>query len=262
MDVVLINNMLRKTLICTLLIFSTSCKKETSKEIITIKETIPENEIIIKPTYSYNKDFVLGKFNYRNDSTFIKISPNHSSKSIYLNKEVYSAFKKMHNSAKEDGINLIVISGTRNFYEQKSIWERKWDKYKKLKPLEKAKKILEYSSMPTTSRHHWGTDLDLNNLNNSYFEYGKGKEEYEWLFKNANDFGFYQVYTNKENGRIGYNLEKWHWSYLPLASKYLDYYNENITYKDISGFIGSELAEEAKMITEYVNGISIKSKEY
>jgi LAS superfamily LD-carboxypeptidase LdcB len=245
-----------------LLVFFVSCKKEISKKTAKPKEAITQNEIIIKPFYNYTKDFVLGKFNYKNNSSFVKISTNHSSKTIYLNKEVYDAFKEMHRSAKKDGINLIVVSGTRNFYEQKSIWERKWNKYKNLKPLERAKKILEYSSMPTTSRHHWGTDMDLINLNNSYFENGKGKEEYEWLLKNANDFGFYQVYTNKENGRTGYNLEKWHWSYLPLASRYLNYYNENITYSDISNFIGSELAKKTKMITEYVNGISLKAKAF
>ena len=100
--------------------------------------------------------------------------------------------------------------------------------------------------MPTTSRHHWGTDIDLNSLSNSYFEQGKGKKEYEWLIENANKYGFYQVYTSKENGRTGYNLEKWHWSYLPLASEYLKFYNANITYKDISGFKGSEYSEENK----------------
>ncbi|MBE7686513.1 D-alanyl-D-alanine carboxypeptidase family protein [Tenacibaculum piscium] len=244
-----------------LLVLFISCKKE-SKKLITIKKNITKKEIIVKPVYNCTKDFVLGKFNYKNDSAFIRINSNHSSKAIYLNKEVYKAFKEMYTSAKKKGIKLIVISGTRNFYEQKSIWERKWNKYKNLKPLERAKKILEYSSMPTTSRHHWGTDIDLINLNNSYFENGNGKEEYEWLIKNANYFGFYQVYTNKENGRTGYNLEKWHWSYLPLASKYLNYYNDSISYKDINGFKGSELAKKTKMITEYVNGISLKSKAF
>lgn len=209
-----------------------------------------------------NNNFVLGKFNYRNDTTFVKIDSEHSTKSIYLNKEVYTAFKKMYHQAQKDNIKLTIVSGTRNFYEQKSIWERKWKKYNYLNAKERAEKILEYSSMPTTSRHHWGTDIDLINLNNSYFEKGKGKAQYNWLVKNANYFGFYQVYTNKENGRTGYNLERWHWSYLPLASKYLNYYNNNISYKNINGFKGSELAESVNMISGYVNGISIKSKEF
>ncbi|WP_298289041.1 M15 family metallopeptidase [uncultured Lutibacter sp.] len=232
-----------------------------------IQDSINVIKVEEKPIKSYykssiDKDFILGKYSYKEDTTFTKVKPIHSSKLIYINKEAYKSFQKMYNQAQKDGIRLIIVSGTRNFNEQKFIWERKWEKYKSLAPLKRAKKILEFSSMPTTSRHHWGTDIDLINLTNSYFERGKGKKEYEWLLKNANDFGFYQVYTNKINGRTGYNLEKWHWSYLPLASKYLDYYNENITYEDINGFKGSELAEEVKIITEYVNGISNKTKEF
>ncbi|MDA7705962.1 M15 family metallopeptidase [Flavobacteriaceae bacterium] len=242
--------------ITSLLLFT--CKKEASKE-KTATKVIVKNELKTKSGYSYDKDFVLGKFNYKTDTTFIKISSKHSSKPIYLKKEVYSAFKKMFADAQKEGITLIVVSGTRSFYEQKSIWERKWDKYKNLNPIDRTKKILEYSSMPTTSRHHWGTDLDLINLNNAYFESGKGKKEYEWLVKNANDFGFFQVYTSKESGRTGYNSEKWHWSYLPLASNYLHYYNETISYRDIDGFKGSEFAKKVKIIANYVNGISSES---
>ncbi|NJK84501.1 MAG: M15 family metallopeptidase [Saprospiraceae bacterium] len=43
-------------------------------------------------------------------------------------------------------------------------------------PQERALKILKYSSMPGTSRHHWGTDIDLNSFSNSYFEQGEGKK--------------------------------------------------------------------------------------
>ena len=211
---------------------------------------------------SITKKFILGKFSYKKHPKFIKTKPQHSSKTIYLDSVVYNAFKNMYASAKQDTINLTIISGTRNFYEQKGIWERKWKKYAKLQPFERAKKILEYSSMPTTSRHHWGTDIDINNLNNSYFENGKGKKEYNWLIENGHKFGFYQVYTNKANGRKGYNLEKWHWSYLPLSHQYLNYYNNNITYKDINGFKGAELAKDVKMIADYVNGIANKAKAY
>ena len=204
---------------------------------------------------------MLGKFNYKKHPKFVKVAEQYSSKTIYLDSTTYNAFTKMYESAKLENINLKIISGTRSFIEQKYIWERKWKKYENLQPLDRAKKILEYSSMPTTSRHHWGTDIDINALRNSYFENGQGKKEYDWLINNANSFGFYQVYTTKNNGRTGYNTEKWHWSYLPLAKQYLHYYNTNITYKDINGFKGSELAEDLNIIADYVNGISNKIKE-
>jgi LAS superfamily LD-carboxypeptidase LdcB len=243
-----------------LAILTSSCKEEDHKnrpvlEQAAIKTNVVEKQVkMIDSTLTI--DFVLGKFNYQNHDNFIKVSDHHSSKTLYLNKECYAAFKNMFEAAKADGVNLKIISGTRNFYEQKSIWERKWKKYANLPPKTRALKILEYSSMPSSSRHHWGTDMDLNNLNNSYFEKGEGLNIYNWLLNNAKTYGFNQVYTNKENGRTGYNMEKWHWSYMPLAETYLNFYNQNITYKDITDFNGSGNAESIDIIKNYVNGIS------
>jgi LAS superfamily LD-carboxypeptidase LdcB len=203
-----------------------------------------------------NKDYVLGKFDYRKDSGFVKVDTAFTTKEIYLRQETYEAFLQMQAKAAEEGIYFNIISGTRNFEHQKRIWEYKWDvKYKNLPPLVRAQKILEFSSMPSSSRHHWGTDLDLNSLRNDYFSTGKGKQEYDWLKKNAREFGFHQVYTSKDDGRTGYNEEKWHWSYLPLSSIYLKFYNQQIRYGDIQGFKGYELSKELQVIENYVNGI-------
>lgn len=217
---------------------------------------------IVKSNLNITKDFVLGKFDYRSDSSFVKVDSEHSTKSLFLKKETYKAFLDMVDSAKSSGIELKIISGTRNFDEQKAIWERKWKKHENLEPLQRALKILEYSSMPSSSRHHWGTDMDINSLNNSYFNTGKGLKEYEWLTTYANSFGFYQVYTEKDQDRTGYNLEKWHWSFLPLASHYLEFYNQKIVNEDINGFNGFEQAEKVNIIKDYVNGISKKAKDY
>ena len=86
----------------------------------------------------------------------------------------------------------------------------------------------------------------------------KANKEYEWLVTNAPKFDFCQVYTEKGEGkrRTGYNEEKWHWSYMPLARQYLDLYQKIVTYEDISGFSASEFAEELNIIEEFVFGIS------
>ena len=200
---------------------------------------------------------LLGKFDYTKDTNFISVSSEYCSKAMYLQKETYKKFKEMHAAAKKDGVRLTILSGTRNFSEQKSIWERKWNNnIKTMDSIKAAKNILLYSSMPTTSRHHWGTDMDINSLENSYFASGQGLKEYEWLKKNASKYGFCQVYTDKtKTSRNGYEMEKWHWSYIPISSQYLKKYNELISYKDIKGFIGSVLAPRLKAIENYVNGI-------
>jgi LAS superfamily LD-carboxypeptidase LdcB len=173
--------------------------------------------------------------------------------------EVNWAFEEMAAAAEKEGIVLKVISGGRNFNMQKSIWERKWNarrpNFKSDK--ETALDILKYSSMPGTSRHHWGTDLDINSLEPSYFASGKGKKEYDWLQKNAGSFGFCQTYDNKQaSGRSGYSEEKWHYSYMPISSVLLSQYNEQITHEKLTGFLGCSTAKEIDVIPFYANGIA------
>ncbi|MBM76973.1 MAG: D-alanyl-D-alanine carboxypeptidase [Crocinitomicaceae bacterium] len=207
-----------------------------------------------------DKNILLGKFDYKEDTNFSIVNPKYSSKTIYLRKEVLIKFDEMYNAAHKDGIKLTVISGTRSFYHQKSIWERKWDKnIKNMDSLSTVKEILKYSSMPSTSRHHWGTDIDLNDLENSYFESGEGKKVFEWLIEHAHKYGFHMTYDNQdESKRTGYKMEKWHWSYMPIAEQYLKQYKETIKCEDISSFKGSQFAchEEINVIKNFVMGIN------
>ncbi|WP_426430035.1 M15 family metallopeptidase [Winogradskyella sp. HB-48] len=263
LKLVVFNFMQQLTILLSFLPLLASCQNTSNTE---PKQTNPSfglfEKAINNDTLNISKDFILGKFDYKVDSSFVKVDSKYATKEIYLNAFVYRAFLKMSEAAKKDSIDLKIISGTRNFYEQKAIWDRKWKTYNELSPLNRAKKILQYSSMPSTSRHHWGTDIDLNSLNNSYFNSGKGLKTYQWLKTYANSFGFYQVYTNKNNGRTGYNEEKWHWSFVPLASKYLEFYNSNIKIEDITEFQGSHLAKDLHIIEDYVNGISKEVKGY
>ena len=70
-------------------------------------------------------------------------------------------------------------------------------------------------------------------------------------------FGFCQTYTEKrEGGRLtGYNEEKWHWSYMPIAKQLLEDYRKLINYSDIKGFSASEFSQELNIIEKYVFGI-------
>jgi zinc D-Ala-D-Ala carboxypeptidase len=219
---------------------------------------------------SVDKNYLLGKFDPATHPLFSKLGDTHargSAKDGYLRKETYEAFKKMSAAAKEDGVELLIISATRNFDSQKRIWENKWEGRTKVEginlttikdPKERARLILLYSSMPSTSRHHWGTDMDLNNLNNDYFLTGEGLKIYQWLTIHAAEYGFCQPYTSKTAGRTGYEEEKWHWSYLPLSGEFLESYKKQVTYKDIKGFTGAEAAKTMAVIKNYVEGVGCK----
>ncbi len=221
---------------------------------------------------SVDKSYLLGKFDPTTHPKFVKLKDEHaqgSAKGGYLRIETYDAFVKMSDAARKDGVDLVIISATRNFESQKRIWENKWEGRTKVEgknltlvkdPKERARLILLYSSMPSTSRHHWGTDMDLNSLENSFFESGQGLKIYQWLLAHAEEYGFCQPYTSKVGGRTGYEEEKWHWSYLPLSGQFLDEYTKKVSYKDIKGFAGSNVASSMDIIRYYVNGVSCIKK--
>lgn len=211
-----------------------------------------------------DKNILLGKLDYKKDSNFSIVNTKYSSKTIYLRNEVLLKFDEMYNAALKQGIKLLVISGTRSFNHQKYIWDRKWAKnIMKMDSISTIKEILKYSSMPSTSRHHWGTDIDLNNLQNSYFEKGEGKKIFDWLVKNAFKYGFHMTYDNQEESkRTGYKMEKWHWSYMPISEQYLLQFNQYIKYEDICSFKGSKFAchEDIDIIKNFVNGTNTDFK--
>jgi LAS superfamily LD-carboxypeptidase LdcB len=177
--------------------------------------------------------YVRGMFNPSKYGRFVKLKKYGiltNARDHYLRIEAVKALKKMLKAFNKEhpNIEIRVISSTRNFYSQKSIWNAKWKGKRKVDgmslnravkdPLKRAQVILKYSSMPGTSRHHWGTDFDINSLENSYFKKGQGKIIYAWLTKNGSKYGFVQPYT--ANRKSGYLEERWHWSYVPLAKYY------------------------------------------
>lgn len=123
----------------------------------------------------------------------------------------------MINAAAQDGIDLTIVSAYRSYTHQKQIWEKKWGNAPQ-DSVEKALEILQWSSFPGTSRHHWGTDVDFNNVNTAYWQAGEGAATYQWLQANAAKFGFCQTYG--PNRDKGYNEEPWHWSHMPTAKQY------------------------------------------
>lgn len=211
------------------------------------------------------RDELLGKFEVASHPDFIQIESEYTTKSnIYMRRQAYGAFEAMHLAASKEGVKLPIISATRSFSHQKRIWDGKWKKtqYMGWSDFEKAQDIMTYSSMPGTSRHHWGTDIDLISLNNDHFAQGKGLAAYEWLKIHAHEYGFGQTYTSKEAGRTGYEEEKWHWSYLPLSKEYLEKYLKIMSSEDIEGFSGHGIADSLRVIPHYVNGIDSSLRKY
>ncbi len=156
-----------------------------------------------------------------------------------------------------------VASGYRSFADQERIWNRKFDFVRgqgtfgritdaarsacsslpaadlewnpddavhracwaSLSDDQKQREILVTSSGPGTSRHHWGTDVDLWSTSPAEFEAGGPlADEYSWLMRNAATYGYIQTFTPLSTFmRLGYTEERWHWSYYPIAQALLEW---------------------------------------
>lgn len=239
-------------------------------------KTLQMEEMEVPPyKVKYDSTYLMGQFAPEHHAEFVKIDRKYADRdALYMRAEAYEAFIEMWDAAQKDGIPLVIRSATRNFDYQKGIWERKWNGQTILSDgsnaardieddVERALKILEYSSMPGTSRHHWGTDVDFNAFENSYFERGEGKLVFDWLEQHAQDYGFARPYTTKGSDRpFGYNEEKWHWSYLPLSTKMTQDAQYQLTDEMIKGFKGDHTPEAIGIVEKYILGIHKSCKQW
>jgi len=160
--------------------------------------------------------------------------PELNNEKIKILKTVNLKFNQMKNAAKKEGINMKIVSGYRSFHRQKLIWNRKFLNNQKqgLNPLENINKIIQYSTIPGTSRHHWGTDIDIIDENHNIkgdllLEKNFYNNSFEplrlWMEKNSYKFGFILPYT-KDLNRNGFLYEPWHYSYSELSIPFLKEY--------------------------------------
>ncbi len=180
------------------------------------------------------------------------------SDTILLEKETYSAFVKMKDAAEKDGIIIKLVSGFRDFYRQQMIWNNKYKKFTNEFSLDgptAIKEIIRFSTIPGTSRHHWGTEIDVIDKN---FEnekdlliskkYEKGGIFYslkKWMDENSKRFGFYIVYDDDSN-RPGFEYEPWHYTYKPVS----DLYQAEFLKLDLKSIISKTRVEGQEFIND------------
>ncbi len=176
----------------------------------------------------YTRDELIGKGNPN------IVGDSYTSK---MHRDTAIALKSMREAAALENIQIEVVSAYRSFQRQKEIFEGKYIRFtgEGLTPVEAIEKIIAYSTIPGTSRHHWGTDIDIidgnaprpKNVLQAKNFHGKGPfcKLKEWLNLHAESFGFYEVYTDNPH-RKGFEYEPWHFSYASVSKPMLQAYRE------------------------------------
>lgn len=159
-----------------------------------------------------------------------------------IHNKLLPALLELKYAAKLNGFNLQVVSGYRSFDRQLDIWN---EKAKGMRPVLDANEyplivnrlskrdlvlaILRWSALPGTSRHHWGTEIDV--IDAAVLDKGQSfeltmqetqeggifAEFHLWLNEclNRETFGFFRPYSADCGG---VSPEPWHLSYAPCAN--------------------------------------------
>ena len=174
----------------------------------------------------------------RDESTLIPADDGHR-----LQADAAAAFKALQFDAAAAGFELAIASSYRSFERQCLIWNGKacGDRtvhddagtslvLADMTPEQQLHAILRFSALPGTSRHHWGTDIDVYDaaampsgyaLQLSPAEVAAGgmfDDLHCWLdlrMAAGESHGFYRPYAIDTGG---VSPERWHLSYAPLAT--------------------------------------------
>lgn len=159
-----------------------------------------------------------------------------------LQAEAAQAFGRLQADAAEAGFALAIASSFRSYERQRAIWNGKARGQRpvhddagrhveltSLSPGEQLRVILRFSAIPGTSRHHWGTDLDVYDRAALPADYRLQLSPQEvapgglfdplhcWLdecMAAGTSHGFFRPYSRDTGGVAP---ERWHLSYAPLA---------------------------------------------
>jgi hypothetical protein len=200
-----------------------------------------------------------------------KGNPNLVGKDYALLPEADKAFQAMTAAAQKQGITIKVVSSYRSFERQKNIWNRKFSRFKSQGMRDGAaiRKIIEYSTLPGTSRHHWGTDIDIIDasppqegdvlLTQKFHDNGPYNTLRVWMENYAQNYGFLLPYSRDEN-RSGFKYEPWHYSYapksIPMLKQYLELDHRELIFSvDLKGGDSLDLRFLKSYIKSHVMGI-------
>ncbi len=192
-----------------------------------------------------------------------------------------SALVTLAAAAREEGIELLVASGFRDFERQVALWNGKFLGERALldrhgRELDRSgldepaliEAILNWSALPGASRHHWGTDVDVVDaaavpdgyrprlVAEEFAERGVFAKLDRWLATNMHRFGFFRPYSSERGGVLP---EPWHLSYAPASVPALEALTEAVLAEAIgpSRMCGKEsvLARLSQIHARYVKAV-------
>lgn len=124
-----------------------------------------------------------------------------------IHKDVYPYITAMVAAAQAEGVDLKVWSPFRSYADQKVLFENQVNRVGGDE--EKAATVV---ARPGTSEHNTGICADFNMASDSFAD----TPMYEWMTKNAENYGFVMRYEKSKQPITGVIHESWHWRFVGI----------------------------------------------
>ena len=133
-----------------------------------------------------------------------------------LDKNVAVHYEEMFEAASKDGVYLTPCSGYRSYERQKINYNNKISYYESLgfSKQDAAVKAATIIMPPGSSEHNLGYAMDIVCVE----EWFENTDEFQWLMKNAADYGFILRYPKDKQDVTKVTYEPWHWRYVGVEA--------------------------------------------
>ena len=135
---------------------------------------------------------------------------DNTGREFFLTPACKQAWLAMKQAARQDGVDLLMMSAFRSVARQCEIIEAK------LAQGESIATILQQCAPPGYSEHHTGRAIDITTPDEPELEISfEHTAAFTWLTEHAADFGFSLSYPR--GNATGFQYEPWHWCFHPSS---------------------------------------------
>ncbi len=131
-----------------------------------------------------------------------------------IDQGIYPYLMALLQDARAQGVSLYVRSPYRSYATQKTLFNNKVQRVIKAgTPADQAEaKAAQAVARPGTSEHQTGLAIDFN-VASSTFE---KSDAFQWMLKNAENYGFILRYPKNKTNVTGIMYESWHWRFVGI----------------------------------------------
>lgn len=133
-------------------------------------------------------------------------------KDVKINSIIKNDLDNMINDAAKLGLKIYPSSGYRSVERQTMLFNKQVSKCKKQGYKSETAESVAATvvARPRTSEHHTGLAIDFNEIRDDFYK----TKEYNWLIKNAAEYGFILRYPKDKIDTTNVIYEPWHFRYI------------------------------------------------